>query len=173
MANNIVRKVILFNGKDIILDYFQIGKTILPDTEIGKRLVNRLCAVANVDKDQARACIDTLAHKGIVRAAGVGVLSTEDGVLYFHLINEDSMCLDPLHNFTTQEAIMEALREFAKSDHDESYVDCLSDEQVCRNWHFKMIVTERTIEGDNMTLEEIEATQPIGIIYDNRDCSML
>ena len=165
-----VRKVILYDGvKDTILDYFQIGDVILHDTETGTRLVKRLRLATGMDRQQAEKYIDDLAQTGLVDMDVKGVLSTEDGELWFHLINEDTMRLDHLNNQTTQEAIMERLRDFAKSDHDEHYVDGLSDEQVCKNWHFQLIVTEKPVKGDVLRLEEIRSQQPIGIIYDNHE----
>ena len=165
-----VRKVILYDGvKDTILDYFQIGDVILTDTEKGKELVKRLRLATGIDREQAEKYITELAQTGLVDMDVKGVLSTEDGELWFHLINEDTMRLDHLNNLTTQEAIMEGLRDFAKSDHDEKYVDGLSDEQVCKNWHFQLIVTEKPVKGDVLRLEEIRSQQPIGIIYDNHE----
>ena len=165
-----VRKVILYDGvKDTILDYFQIGDVILTDTEKGKELVKRLRLATGIDREQAEKYITELAQTGLVDMDVKGVLSTEDGELWFHLINEDTMRLDHLNNQTTQEAIMEGLRDFAKSDHDEHYVDGLSDEQVCKNWHFQLIVTEKPVKGDVLRLEEIRSQQPIGIIYDNHE----
>ena len=165
-----VRKVILYDGvKDTILDYFQIGDVILTDTEKGKELVKRLRLATGIDREQAEKYITELAQTGLVDMDVKGVLSTEDGELWFHLINEDTMRLDHLNNQTTQEAIMEGLRDFAQSDHDEHYVDGLSDEQFCKNWYFQLIVTEKPIEGDGLTLEEIRSQQPIGIIYDNHE----
>ena len=165
-----VRKVILYDGvKDTILDYFQIGDVILTDTEKGKELVKRLRLATGINREQAEKYITELAQTGLVDMDVKGVLSTEDGELWFHLINEDTMRLDHLNNQTTQEAIMEGLRDFAKSDHDEHYVDGLSDEQVCKNWHFQLIVTEKPVKGDVLRLEEIRSQQPIGIIYDNHE----
>ena len=165
-----VRKVILYDGvKDTILDYFQIGDVILTDTEKGKELVKRLRLATGINREQAEKYITELAQSGLVDMDVKGVLSTEDGELWFHLINEDTMRLDHLNNLTTQEAIMEGLRDFAKSDHDEKYVDGLSDEQVCKNWHFQLIVTEKPVKGDVLRLEEIRSQQPIGIIYDNHE----
>ena len=165
-----VRKVILYDGvKDTILDYFQIGDVILTDTEKGKELVKRLRLATGINREQAEKYITELAQSGLVDMDVKGVLSTEDGELWFHLINEDTMRLDHLNDQTTQEAIMEGLRDFAKSDHDEHYVDGLSDEQVCKNWHFQLIVTEKPVKGDVLRLEEIRSQQPIGIIYDNHE----
>ena len=165
-----VRKVILYDGvRDTILDYFQIGDVILTDTEKGKELVKRLRLATGINREQAEKYITELAQTGLVDMDVKGVLSTEDGELWFHLINEDTMRLDHLNDQTTQEAIMEGLRDFAKSDHDEHYVDGLSDEQVCKNWHFQLIVTEKPVKGDVLRLEEIRSQQPIGIIYDNHE----
>lgn len=76
---NIVRKVILFggeDGKDMILDYFQIGDVIMPDTETGKRLVKRLrLAVPDMSKQQARGYVKELAEIGITNIKDYGCMS--------------------------------------------------------------------------------------------------
>ena len=165
-----IRKVILYDGvKDTILDYFQIGDVILTDTEKGKELVKRLRLATGIDREQAEKYITELAQTGLVDIDVKGVLSTEDGDLYFHLLNEDKGGRLDRHNCETIDELLEPVREWAKSDHDEHYVDGLSDEQVCKNWHFQLIVTEKPVKGDVLRLEEIRSQQPIGIIYDNHE----
>lgn len=164
------RKVILYDGvKDVILDFFQIGDVILHDTETGSRLVKRLRLATGMDRQQAEKYIDELAQSGLVDMDVKGVLSTEDGELYFHLYNEDKGGRLDRHNCDTIDELLEPVREWAKSDHDEKYVDGLSDEQFCKNWYFQLICTEKPIEGEGLTLDEIREQQPIGIIYDNHE----
>lgn len=164
------RKVILYDGvKDVILDFFQIGDVILHDTETGSRLVKRLRLATGMDRQQAEKYIDELAQSGLVDMDVKGVLSTEDGEIYFHLYNEDKGGRLDRHNCDTIDELLEPVREWAKSDHDEKYVDGLSDEQFCKNWYFQLIVTEKPIEGEGLTLEEIKAQQPVGMIYDNHE----
>ena len=169
--NNIVRKVILFDGeskKDTIVDYFQIGEVITPDTETGKRLVKRLrLAVPGMTKQQAQGYVKELAEKGITDIEKRYVLSTEDGVLYFHLINEDKMWLDN-HNYDSEDGLLAPVREWAKSDHDEDYVDGLSNEQFCNRWYFTLFVTEEMLQEQSMTpWEDIRQAHTIGVLYDN------
>ena len=162
------RKVILFNGeKDVIMDFYNVGEVITPDTEKGKELVNRLRLATGMDKPKAQEYINKLAKDGLVDMELQGVLSTEDGPLYFHLFNEDKGGRLDNHNYTSVAALLEPVREWAKSDHDEEYVDSLSDKLFCRYWYFKLLVTEKPIEGEGLSLDEIRAQQPVGIIYDN------
>ena len=168
-----VRKVILyFGGQDTIMDYFQIGEKIGHKTLKGQELAARLRMITGISQKEAEQTIDKLAEDSIadIRLAGAvkGVLSTEDGELWFHLINQDTNRLD-LHNQESEQALLESVREWAKSDHESSYVDSLSNEEFCQLWYFQMIVTENPIEGGGLTLEEIKAQQPVGMIYDNHE----
>lgn len=171
--NNIVRKVILFggeDGKDMILDYFQIGDVIMPDTETGKRLVKRLrLAVPGLSKQQAEDYVKELAEIGITNIKDYGCMSCEDGVLYFHLINKDRMTLDN-HNYDSEDGLLAPVREWAKNDHDEHYVDGLSNEQFCHEWNFQIIATEELLTEQNGTpLEDIKQAHTIGVICDSRE----
>ncbi len=174
MANeNIVRKVILFggeDGKDMILDYFHVGDIIMPDTETGKRLVKRLrLAVPDMSKQQAEGYVKELAEIGITNIKDYGCMSCEDGVLYFHLINKDRMTLDN-HNYDSEDGLLAPVREWAKNDHDEHYVDGLSNEQFCREWNFQIIATEELLtEQDGTPLEDIRQAHTIGVICDSRE----
>ena len=174
MANeNIVRKVILFggeDGKDMILDYFQIGEIIMPDTETGKRLVKRLrLAVPDMSKQQAEDYVKELAEIGITNIKDYGCMSCEDGVLYFHLINKDRMTLDN-HNYDSEDGLLAPVREWAKNDHDEHYVDGLSNEQFCHEWNFQIIATEELLTEQNGTpLEDIKQAHTIGVICDSHE----
>lgn len=174
MANeNVVRKVILFggeDGKDMILDYFQIGDIIMPDTEIGKRLVKRLrLAVPDMSKQQAEDYVKELAEIGITNIKDYGCMSCEDGVLYFHLINKDRMTLDN-HNYDSEDGLLAPVREWAKNDHDEHYVDGLSNEQFCHEWNFQIIATEELLTEQNGTpLEDIKQAHTIGVICDSHE----
>ena len=174
MANeNIVRKVILFggeDGKDMILDYFQIGDVIMPDTETGKRLVKRLrLAVPDMSKQQAEGYVKELAEIGITNIKDYGCMSCEDGVLYFHLINKDRMTLDN-HNYDSEDGLLAPVREWAKNDHDEHYVDGLSNEQFCHEWNFQIIATEELLTEQNGTpLEDIKQAHTIGVICDSHE----
>ena len=174
MANeNIVRKVILFggeDGKDMILDYFQIGDIIMPDTETGKRLVKRLrLAVPDMSKQQAEGYVKELAEIGITNIKDYGCMSCEDGVLYFHLINKDRMTLDN-HNYDSEDGLLAPVREWAKNDHDEHYVDGLSNDQFCREWNFMLIATEEPLTEQNGTpLEDIRQAHTIGVICDSHE----
>lgn len=174
MANeNIVRKVILFGGedkKDLILDYFQIGEIIMPDTETGKRLVKRLrLAVPGMSRQQAEGYVKELAEIGITNIKDYGCMSCEDGVLYFHLINKDRMTLDN-HNYDSEDGLLAPVREWAKNDHDEHYVDGLSNEQFCHEWNFQIIATEELLtEQDGTPLEDIKQAHTIGVICDSHE----
>lgn len=174
MANeNIVRKVILFggeDGKDMILDYFQIGDVIMPDTETGKRLVKRLrLAVPDMSKQQSEGYVKELAEIGITNIKDYGCMSCEDGVLYFHLINKDRMTLDN-HNYDSEDGLLAPVREWAKNDHDEHYVDGLSNEQFCHEWNFQIIATEELLTEQNGTpLEDIRRAHTIGVICDSHE----
>ena len=172
-SENIVRKVILFggeDGKDMILDYFQIGDVIMPDTETGKRLVKRLrLAVHDMSKQQAENYVKELAEIGITNIKNYGCMSCEDGVLYFHLINKDRMTLDN-HNYDSEDGLLAPVREWAKNDHDEHYVDGLSNEQFCHEWNFQIIATEEPLTEQNGTpLEDIKQAHTIGVICDSRE----
>jgi hypothetical protein len=174
MANeNIVRKVILFggeDGKDMILDYFHVGNIIMPDTETGKRLVKRLrLAVPDMSKQQAEGYVKELAEIGITNIKDYGCMSCEDGVLYFHLINKDRMTLDN-HNYDSEDGLLAPVREWAKNDHDEHYVDGLSNEQFCHEWNFQIIATEELLTEQNGTpLEDIKQAHTIGVICDSHE----
>ena len=170
---NIVRKVILFggeDGKDMILDYFQIGDVIMPDTETGKRLVKRLrLAVPDMSKQQAEGYVKELAEIGITNIKDYGCMSCEDGVLYFHLINKDRMTLDN-HNYDSEDGLLAPVREWAKNDHDEHYVDGLSNEQFCHEWNFQIIATEELLTEQNGTpLEDIKQAHTIGVVCDSHE----
>jgi len=172
-SENIVRKVILFggeDGKDMILDYFQIGDIIMPDTETGKRLVKRLrLAVPDMSKQQAEGYVKELAEIGITNIKDYGCMSCEDGVLYFHLINKDRMTLDN-HNYDSEDGLLAPVREWAKNDHDEHYVDGLSNEQFCHEWNFQIIATEELLTEQNGTpLEDIKQAHTIGVICDSHE----
>ena len=169
--NNIVRKVILFggeNGKDTILDYFRIGDVIAPDTETGKRLVKRLrLAVPGLTKQQAEGYVKELAEMGIVNIKDYGCMSCEDGVLYFHLINEDRMTLDN-HNYDSEDGLLAPVRQWAKNDHDADYVDGLSNEQFCYEWNFMLFVTEQLLDEQQGTpWEDIKEAHTVGVICDS------
>lgn len=175
MANeNIVRKVILFDSeekKDSILDYFQIGEAMTADAETGKRLVKKLRrALPGLTRQEAEASVNDVAcNGGITDIRSRYVLSTEDGVLYFHLINLDTMALDN-HNYDSEDGLLKPVREWAKNDHDADYVDGLSNEQFCREWYFQMIVTEEPLtEQQGTPLEAISEAHTIGTIYDNHE----
>jgi len=172
-SENIVRKVILFggeDGKDMILDYFQVGDVIMPDTETGKRLVKRLrLAVPDMSKQQAEGYVKELAEIGITNIKDYGCMSCEDGVLYFHLINKDRMTLDN-HNYDSEDGLLAPVREWAKNDHDEHYVDGLSNEQFCHEWNFQIIATEELLTEQNGTpLEDIKQAHTIGVICDSHE----
>lgn len=151
------------------MDFYNIGEVITPDTETGKRLVHRLRLATGMDKPMAQEYISKLAKEGLVDMKLQGVLSTEDGPLYFHLFNEDKGGRLDNHNYPSVAALLEPVREWAKSDHNEEYVDRLSDEDFCRHWYFKLLVTEKPIEGEGLTLDEIREQLPVGIIYDNHE----
>ena len=169
---NIVRKVILAGKSgDMVLYYFQIGQVITPDTETGRELVNRLRLATGLNKQQAQQYVAQLAITGLVEIKDHGCLSTEDGVLYFHLINEDKMWLDN-HNYHSEQELLEPLRQWAKSDHDEEYVDSLTNEQFCREWYFQLFVTEEPLsEPEHTPWEAIKQahTNGLGVIYDNHE----
>ncbi len=167
---NIVRKVILAGkSSDIVLYYFQIGQVITPDTETGRELVKRLRLATGLDKQQAEQYVAQLAMTGLAEIKDHGCLSTEDGVLYFHLINQDTMALDN-HNYQSEQELLEPVRQWAKNDHSEEYVDSLTNEQFCREWYFQLIVTEEPLTEHNGTpLEAIKQAHTIGMIYDNHE----
>ena len=168
---NIARKVILAGKSgDMLLYYFQIGQVITPDTETGRELVKRLrLAVSGMTKQQAEQYVAQLAMTGLTEIKDYGCLSTEDGVLYFHLINQDTMALDN-HNYQSEQELLEPVRQWAKNDHSEEYVDSLTNEQFCRDWYFQLIVTEEPLTEHNGTpLEAIKQAHTIGMIYDNHE----
>jgi hypothetical protein len=167
---NIVRKVILAGKSgDMVLYYFQIGQVITPDTETGRELVNRLRLATGMNKQQTEQYVAQLAMTGLVEIKDHGCLSTEDGVLYFHLINQDTMALDN-HNYQSEQELLEPVRQWAKNDHSEEYVDSLTNEQFCREWYFQLIVTEEPLTEHNGTpLEAIKQAHTIGMIYDNHE----
>ena len=167
---NIVRKVILAGKSgDMVLYYFQIGQVITPDTETGRELVKRLRLATGLDKQQAQQYVAQLADTGLVEIKDHGCLSTEDGVLYFHLINQDTMALDN-HNYQSEQELLEPVRQWAKNDHSEEYVDSLTNEQFCREWYFQLFVTEEPLTEHNGTpLEAIKQAHTIGMIYDNHE----
>lgn len=84
---------------------------------------------------------------------------------YYHLINKDWMTLDN-HNHNSEKDLLASWRDLAKIGHTPKYVDSLSNEEFCKEWHFSVITTEEPlIEPFGTPLDIIKINHRINTIY--------
>ena len=163
-----VRKVIIFNvqeSKDSILTSFNIGETFLSQTNLRRRLEQLTKdAVPTATAGDIKDALDELARTGISNRLPGHVISCEDGVLYYHLLDGDVL---DVNNANSPADALYSVREWAKQDEcRDGYVDGLTDAEFCREWHFNMFVTEAPIHFPRRTpISVIAQKHPIGYVY--------
>ena len=77
---------------------------------------------------------------------------------YVSLIDNARNCLDWICNKTSVKECADAVRDFAKSDHNADEVDALSDTELLRAWDFTAIEHAQRIEyRDGISREDLTA----------------